>query len=69
MIYITKTIDGKTWQLQDLNGLEVEVGSTQISKLDEPRKFRIQGGTHHINPQALVEFLAAGLASTKMMAK
>jgi len=52
MIYITKTIDGKTWQLQDLNGLEVEVGSTQISKLDEPRKFRIQGGTPPHKPSS-----------------
>ena len=52
MIYITKTIDGKTWQLQDTNGLEVEVGSTQISKLDEPRKFRIQGGTPPHKPSS-----------------
>ena len=52
MTYITKTIDGKTWQLQDTNGLEVEVGSTQISKLDEPRKFRIQGGTPPNKPSS-----------------
>jgi len=45
MIYITKTIDGKTWQLQDSDGFKVEVGSTQTSKLDEPRKFKIEGGT------------------------
>ena len=52
MTYINKTIDGKTWQLQDTNGLEVEVGSTQISKLDEPRKFRIQGGTPPHKPSS-----------------
>jgi len=45
MIYITKTIDGKTWQLQDSDGFKVELGSTQTSKLDEPRKFKIEGGT------------------------
>jgi len=52
MIYITKTIDGKTWQLQDSDGFEVEVGSTQTSKLDEPRKFRIQGGTPPHKPSS-----------------
>ena len=52
MTYITKTIDGKTWQLQDSDGLKVELGSTQISKLDEPRKFRIQGGTPPHKPSS-----------------
>jgi len=52
MTYITKTIDGKTWQLQDSAGFKVEVGSTQTSKLDEPRKFRIQGGTPPHKPSS-----------------
>ena len=52
MTYITKTIDGKTWQLQDSGGFKVEVGSTQTSKLDEPRKFRIQGGTPPHKPSS-----------------
>ena len=52
MIYITKTIDGKTWQLQDSDGLKVEHGSTQTSKLDEPRKFKIDGGTPPHKPSS-----------------
>ena len=52
MIHITKTIDGKTWQLQDSDGLKVEHGSTQTSKLDEPRKFKIDGGTPPHKPSS-----------------
>ena len=52
MIYITKTIDGKTWHLQDSDGLKVEHGSTQTSKLDEPRKFKIDGGTPPHKPSS-----------------
>ena len=52
MIYITKTIDETTWQLQDSDGLKVEHGSTQTSKLDEPRKFKIDGGTPPHKPSS-----------------
>ena len=52
MTYINKTIDGKTWQLQDSDGLKVEVGSTQTSNRDEPRTFKINGGTPPHKPSS-----------------
>ena len=53
MIYITKTIDETTWQLQDSDGLKVEVGSLQTSTRDgKTLKFKIQGGTPPHKPSS-----------------
>ena len=53
MIYITKTIDETIWQLQEVDGLKVEVGSIQTSTRDgKTLKFKIQGGTPPHKPSS-----------------
>tara|TARA_R100000935_G_scaffold6121_1_gene13545 strand:- start:247 stop:921 length:675 start_codon:yes stop_codon:yes gene_type:complete len=53
MIYITKTIDGQTWNLQHSDGLKVEVGSVETSTRDgKTLKFKVQGGTPPHKPSS-----------------
>ena len=53
MIYITKTIDGQTWNLQHSDGLKVQVGSVETSTRDgKTLKFKVQGGTPPHKPSS-----------------